>query len=115
MHSFPRVVLLLCVCAASALAQKTIEYKVTVSEPEHHWLQVDATFPAAGSKPLNLHMSRSSPGRYSVHEFAKNVFWLEATDGKGHKLAATRPSPYEWLVAGHDGTVKVTYRVFGDY
>ena len=32
-------------------------------------------------------MSRSSPGRYAVHEFAKNVFFLEAFNGKGQPLA----------------------------
>ena len=99
----------------SLVWSRATTYKVTIPEPEHHWLQVEATFSAVGTKPLNLHMSRSSPGRYSVHEFSKNVFFFEATDGHNHKLAATRPSPYEWNVAGHDGTVKVVYRVFGDY
>jgi len=100
--------------ASFGWSQATV-YKVTIPEPEHHWLQVEATFSAVGTKPLNLHMSRSSPGRYSVHEFSKNVFSLEATDGKGRKLAATRPSPYEWNVAGHDGTIHVVYKLFGDY
>jgi predicted metalloprotease with PDZ domain len=92
----------------------TIVYRVTVPEPEHHWLQVEATFPALDKRPLNLEMSQSSPGRYALHGFAKNVFWLEAYDGKGRKLAATRPSPFAWNVAGHDGTVRVVYKVFGD-
>ena len=26
----------------------------------------------------------------------------------------TRPNPHEWDVTGHSGTVRVTYRVFGD-
>src|SRR6185295_16173447 len=53
-------------------------------------------------------------GRYSMHDFSKNVFWLEAFDGKGKKLAATRPSPFEWNVGGHDGTVRVVYKLFGN-
>src|SRR5271154_1514509 len=97
--------LLLAVIAISTavplLAQRNaIVYRVTIPEPEHHWLQVEATYPAVGSKPLNLQMSKSSPGRYSIHDFAKNVFWLSATDGKGRTLAVTRPSPSEWNVAG---------------
>ena len=59
-------------------------------------------------------MSRSSPGRYAIHEFAKNVFNVKAYDSKGKQLAVTRPSPYQWDVAGHDGTVVFTYTVFGD-
>lgn len=115
MPRFTWSLLIISIACSTCAWTQAVTYKVTVPEPEHHWLQVEATFPKAGKKPLDLHMSRSSPGRYSVHEFAKNVFSFEATDGKGHKLAATRPSPSEWSVAGHDGTVHVVYKVFGDY
>jgi predicted metalloprotease with PDZ domain len=100
--------------AATPRASSPVTYRVTIPEPEHHWLQVEATFPDVGSKPLDVHMSRSSPGRYALHEFAKNVFSFAAFDGRGTKLTTTRPSPYEWSVAGHDGTVRVVYRLFGD-
>ena len=76
---------------------------------------MEATYPNVGTKPLNLQMSKSSPGRYSIHDFAKNLFWLEAYDGKGTKLAVTRPSPAEWNVSGHDGTVRIVYKLFGDF
>src|SRR3954462_7274044 len=101
--------------ASTAFAQSApIVYTVTIPTPEHHWLQVEATFPQLGTAPLKGFMSRSSPGRYAVHEFAKNVFELAAFDGKGKALTTSRPSPYEWDVAGHDGTVRVVYKVFGD-
>jgi predicted metalloprotease with PDZ domain len=89
-------------------------YRVTIPEPEHHWLQVEATYTGLGTTPLRARMSRSSPGRYAVHEFAKNVFWVEAFNGRRQKLSFTRPDPYEWDVAGHDGTVKLVYKIFGD-
>ena len=60
-------------------------------------------------------MSRSSPGRYAIHEFAKNVFDLHAYDGKGKELTPARPNPYQWNVAGHDGTVRIVYKVFGNH
>src|SRR5690606_8988480 len=65
--------------------------------------------------PLELRMSRSSPGRYALHEFAKNVYRVRAVDGAGRELTITRPNPYQWDVAGHDGTVRVTYTLFGDH
>ena len=52
--------------------------------------------------------------RYAIHEFAKNVFNVKAYDSKGKQLAVTRPNPYQWDVAGHDGTVVFTYTIFGD-
>lgn len=92
-----------------------VAYKVTFPEAEHHWLQVEVTWTGLASAPLQARMSRSSPGRYAVHEFAKNVFFLEAFNGKGQPLPYSRPNVDEWDVAGHDGTVKIVYRLFGDY
>jgi len=101
--------------AAPAAAGAPIVYRVTFPEPEHHWLQVEVTFPGVGNQPVQARMSRSSPGRYAVHEFAKNVFWLEAFDGKGQRLTPTRPDVDVWSVAGHDGTVRIVYKIFGDF
>ena len=60
-------------------------------------------------------MSRSSPGRYALHEYAKNVFELAAFDGKGKELPISRPNPYQWNVTGHDGSVRVVYKIYGDH
>ena len=48
-----------------------ITYQVSFPEPEHHWMQVEVTFTNLGTPPLDARMSRSSPGRYAVAEFAK--------------------------------------------
>jgi predicted metalloprotease with PDZ domain len=90
-----------------------ILYKVTISAPEHHVADVEVTFPNV-TGTLQARMSRSSPGRYAVHEFAKNVYDVHAFDGKGRELTIVRPNPYEWDASGHDGTVRITYRIYGD-
>jgi predicted metalloprotease with PDZ domain len=96
-------------------AAAPITYQVTFPEPEHHWMQVEVTFANLGTQPLDARMSRSSPGRYAVAEFAKNVFSLEAFGSKGQKLVYSRPDADVWRVSGHDGTVRVVYRIFGDH
>jgi predicted metalloprotease with PDZ domain len=105
---------LLLAAAAPAAAQSPIEYRVTFPEPEHHWLQVELTLTELGGEPLRARMSRSSPGRYAVHEFAKNIFQVEAWNGAGRPLSSSRPHVDEWEVGGHDGTVRLVYRIFGD-
>ncbi len=97
-----------------AQTPQPIAYTVTFPEPEHHWLQIEARFPNVADAPVDVHMSRSSPGRYAVHEFAKNVFSFAAFDGQGRALRVSRPDVDVWRVAGHDGTVRVVYRLFGD-
>jgi predicted metalloprotease with PDZ domain len=91
-----------------------VSYAVSFPEPEHHWLEVEMTIDDLGPNPLVLRMSRSSPGRYAVHEFAKNIFHVAADDGSGRALRVTRAGVDEWQVAGHGGTVRFVYRIFGD-
>jgi predicted metalloprotease with PDZ domain len=96
-------------------ADAEITYAVSFPEPEHHWMQVEVTFRELGEAPLRARMSRASPGRYAVHEFAKNIFSLEARNGAGEVLPTHRADADEWVVARHDGTVQLSYRIFGDH
>ena len=77
-------------------------------------MQVEVSLADLPAGPLELHMSRASPGRYAVHEFAKNVFDLQVTDSAGASLAVTHTAPSQWVVATHPSTVRLSYRVFGD-
>ena len=99
---------------AQAPAQVPIEYRLSFSEAEHRLMDVAIDFQDVPAGPLELRMSRSSPGRYALHEFAKNVFDVRVTDGAGMALPVTRPNPHQWNVTGHTGAVQLTYRVFGD-
>jgi predicted metalloprotease with PDZ domain len=101
--------------ALPAVAQAPVTYRVSFPAPEHHYAQIEVTFPNLPAGTLEARMSRSSPGRYALHEYAKNVFELQAFDGKGTALAATRPNPYQWDVDGHDGTVRIVYKIYGDH
>ena len=99
---------------AAPVAATPITYRVTFPEPEHHWMQVEMTVSGLAATPFQARMSRSSPGRYAVHEFSKNVFSLEAFNGRGAKLSTTRPDIDSWQVANHDGIVRIVYKIFGD-
>src|SRR5262245_36561945 len=97
-----------------AVAETPIVYRLTFPEPEHRWVQVEMTLTDLPPSPVELHMSRSSPGRYALHEFAKNVYDVQIADDRGQTLTATRPNLHQWLVAVHGPTVRVSYKVFGD-
>lgn len=102
------------VSAAPLLAQKSVEYELRFDNAIHHEAQIRATFRGAGDGPLRARMSRSSPGRYALHEFVKNVYDVRASDGAGHALPVERQDPYSWNVSGHKGTVVLEYTLYGD-
>jgi predicted metalloprotease with PDZ domain len=91
-----------------------IRYRLSFPEPQHRWMQVEAVFPGTSSGPLELRMSRSSPGRYSLHDFAKNVYDVHAVGSDGRELELMRPDPYGWSAPAHSSDVTVRYKVFGD-
>src|SRR5204862_5550042 len=108
------VAVVLALLPLSFHAASPIAYRITIPEPQHHWMQVEASFTDLSSRPLELRMAVSSPGRYSLHDFAKNVYDVQAVTPEGGPLNVTRPDPSGWTVAQHGPTVVVRYKVFGD-
>ena len=104
----------LAVAQTAAAPAPSISYRLSFPQREHRLMDVSVMFTDVPAGPFRLHMSRSSPGRYALHEFAKNVFDLRASDGAGGALPLERTRPEEWTVPRHSGTVEVAYRVFGD-
>lgn len=102
--------------ASPVLAQTAppVRYELSFDNAVHHEARVTVTWREMGREPVRFEMSRSSPGRYAIHEFAKNVYSLAAVDGAGRPLEVERTDPYGWTVSGHDGTITVTYTLFGD-
>ncbi|HAP35928.1 MAG TPA: peptidase M61 [Bacteroidetes bacterium] len=98
-----------------AVAQsQSVHYEISFENAIHHEAEVTVQWSGISSTMLEARMSRSSPGRYAVHEFAKNVYNVRATDGKKRPLTIERPDPYQWNISGHDGTVILSYTVYGD-
>ena len=110
-----RVLFLIVTILSTAVAQEKIEYSVSFENILHHEAEITVTFPKLPAGPLEARMGRSSPGRYALHEFAKNVYNVRAVDGKGKQLTITRPNVHQWDIAGHDGTVVISYTLFADH
>lgn len=107
---------------ARAQAPDIVRYRVSFPNPVHHEARVEIDIPAAAMENgrLRVRMARASPGRYALHEFAKNVYDVRATDAdNGRPLTITRPDPYGWDVTGGGGMppparVRFSYTLFGD-
>lgn len=104
--------------AGTAQAQTStpapVDYLVRLDDAVHHRARITVTWRDLPAGPVRVRMARSSPGRYAIHEFAKNVYDVTAIDSAGRAIALSRTDPYGWTVPAHDGTVSVTYTLFGD-
>ena len=106
-------ILMLCLSGIS-IAQTITKYNITFENAVHHEAEITIHFTNLDDKPLEVRMSRTSPGRYALHEFAKNVYDVKAFDETGNQLNVTRANPHQWDVSGHDGTVKFVYTLFAN-
>lgn len=52
-----------------ALAQAPVECRLSFPAPKHRWMQVEVTFADVPDGTREVRMSRTSPGRYALHEF----------------------------------------------
>lgn len=100
------------VSAISFAQQNT--YSISFENAVHHEAKINIKFPEIKTDTFTVRMSRSSPGRYAIHEFAKNVYGFKATDGNGKQLKVTRPNPYAWAITGHNGDVNIEYTLFAN-
>ncbi|PCJ94843.1 MAG: peptidase M61 [Flavobacteriaceae bacterium] len=95
-------------------AQVATIYTISFDEAVHHEAVIHVTFKDLMTDEVEFRMSRTSPGRYAIHEFAKNAYNVKVTDSKGTILKTTRPNPYTWKVSGHDGTIHISYTLFAN-
>lgn len=96
-------------------SQSPNNFEISFKNAIHHEAEISAEFNELSGESLSVRMSRTSPGRYAIHEFAKNVYGMKAVDGQGNNLKITRPNPYQWDIEGHDGTVKISYTLFANH
>ena len=108
-----KILLLIFLISLTTNAQ-TNSYHISFKNAVHHEAKVNISFPRVKTGTLNIRMSRTSPGRYALHEFVKNVYAFKATNSNGDKLNITRKDPYSWQVSGHDGTVNIEYTLFAN-
>ncbi len=103
------------VAASPAAAENApVVYHASFDNAAHHEARITASFRDLADGPFVFRMSRASPGRYALHEFAKNVYDVSAVDGRGRALKLEQRDPYSWRVEGHDGAVTVSYTLYAD-
>ena len=108
-----RLLLIFLFVSTISFAQQN-KYSISFENAVHHEAKINIEFPEIATDTFTVRMSRSSPGRYAIHEFAKNVYGFRATDGNGKELKVTRPNPYSWAVTGHNGIVNIEYTLFAN-
>ncbi len=96
-------------------SQTSIQYEISFENAQHHEADISVQFDNVSLDTLSVRMSRTSPGRYAIHEFAKNVYGFKAEDENGNELMVNRPNPSQWDISGHKDKVRISYTLFANH
>jgi predicted metalloprotease with PDZ domain len=99
----------------AAKAQQPILYTISFENAVHHEAYVTAFFSNLNAEPLQVRMSRSSPGRYATHEFGKNIYDIHAYGSDGKEITINQIDGDVYEIPKHQGSVKIAYTLFGNW
>jgi predicted metalloprotease with PDZ domain len=112
---FLLTILLLAGCSIQTHETGEIRYDISFPNAVHNEAEITLSILDLNAIPIKISMSRTSPGRYALHEFSKNVYDVIAVDGEGDTLEIYRPDLHTWIISGHDGTLKFSYTLYADH
>ncbi|MEM9527411.1 MAG: PDZ domain-containing protein [Bacteroidota bacterium] len=92
----------------------TITYTLDLSNVQQHELRITVDFSAVKPGIFTVKMPQASPGRYAVHNFAKNVYDLTAFAADGKEIPVYQEDLTEWSMSGHGGAVRLEYTLFAN-
>ncbi len=98
----------------SGLAADTIRYEVSFPNRVHHEAEIKLTLNWHHDHSLIFEMAQSSPGRYAIHNFSKNIYNITATDSSGNLLTITRTNINQWKIGEYKGKVTINYTLWGN-
>lgn len=109
----------LSVLILSALGSTTVladvDYKIDLSQPEHHLAKVSVTFPEAKAGEFNVNLPVWRTGKYQVLPLSDGVRLFSAKDSQGNSLPWKRSASGEWQIAlDKPASVTVSYQLYAN-
>ncbi len=100
--------------AASSTAQVKNYYSISFANALHHEAYVEASFGNIQPGKVVVEIANSSPERFGSYNFIKNIYDLKITSSGGNALEYRRKGLDRWEIDKHNGSIKVTYKIFAD-
>jgi predicted metalloprotease with PDZ domain len=106
---------MLFILSSLLLFAQDIIYNVDMPNAKRHEINITLTVKTTKKEALHFRMSRSSPGRYALHEFAKNVYNVQIKQNGKLQETIGRPSQHEWILENAEGNVTFSYTFYANH
>lgn len=108
------ILLLVLIRFGCGFAGDTLYYHIRFPNAIHHEAEIKLTISNPGENDLFFRMSRTSPGRYAVHNFGKNVYNIKASSSDGATLTVKKTEPDVWKVKPEGGSLTISYTLYAN-
>ncbi|GAB3410524.1 PDZ domain-containing protein [Massilia agilis] len=110
-----RALLASCLSLLFGAAHADVDYQLRIANAAQHLAEVRASFPAAPSTTLDVHMPNWRTGRYQILNLASGVRQFKAVNDKGEVLPVAKTDKGTWRVQTHPGDkVTVVYELYAN-
>lgn len=98
-----------------SLSQDTVTYQIYFPNAVHHEAEISISLEGLQANEMTAIMSKSSPGRYALHDFAKNIYNLKAYDDDNTDVVINKIEPDVWNLSGINKTLNVSYTLYANH
>jgi predicted metalloprotease with PDZ domain len=99
----------------NAQTSDTICYTISLDKAIHHEADINISLNVPEQQDVFLVMSKASPGRYAVHNFAKNIYNLKVqVENNAITESIVRLEPDVWKVPDVKGQISISCTLFGN-
>ncbi len=108
------LILTFCILFSSATLAG-VNYRVDLTDSQHHLAELVVEFPKSDSKALTVNLPVWRTGKYQVLPLADGIRFFSANDQDGKPLEVTRTASGEWSIAlTKPSAVTVTYQLYAN-
>ena len=109
------LIILSCLILQTVLSQDSITYHISFPNAVHHEAEISLTLENLNTETVTAIMSKSSPGRYGIHNFGKNIYHMKAYNGTDTDIAINKIEPDAWEISEMDNSLKISYTLYANY
>lgn len=99
----------------AAFSQDTITYNMYFPNAVHHEAEISVSLSNIDAEEITAIMSTSSPGRYSEHNFAKNIYNLKAYGDESLEVSMQKTESNEWKISGINNSLLISYTLYANH
>ncbi|MEC4726450.1 PDZ domain-containing protein [Shewanella sp. D64] len=90
-----------------------VNYRIDLTQPQHHLALVNVDFPLSKASQLNVQLPVWRTGKYQVLPLADSIRYFSAKDDSGAELPVSRTANGEWTISlSQPSAVSISYQLY---